>query len=99
METCEDGDDLVFFYQVCEGIAKASHASHTAAQAGLPDQLLTRGKEVRSKGQNLHQASLPLSLLLSGVWVSGSMGFLILISGSLTQLPHLTPLLVARSQT
>ncbi|XP_048081551.1 mutS protein homolog 5 isoform X9 [Ursus arctos] len=46
METCEDGDDLVFFYQVCEGIAKASHASHTAAQAGLPDQLLTRGKEV-----------------------------------------------------
>lgn len=51
METCEDGDDLVFFYQVCEGIAKASHASHTAAQAGLPDQLLTRGKEVRAKGQ------------------------------------------------
>ncbi|XP_077911677.1 mutS protein homolog 5 isoform X2 [Halichoerus grypus] len=46
METCEDGDDLVFFYQVCEGIAKASHASHTAAQAGLPDQLLTRGREV-----------------------------------------------------
>ncbi|XP_032703187.1 mutS protein homolog 5 isoform X2 [Lontra canadensis] len=46
METCEDGDELVFFYQVCEGIAKASHASHTAAQAGLPDQLLTRGKEV-----------------------------------------------------
>ncbi|XP_032196736.1 mutS protein homolog 5 isoform X7 [Mustela erminea] len=46
METCEDGDDLVFFYQVCEGIAKASHASHTAVQAGLPDQLLTRGKEV-----------------------------------------------------
>ncbi|XP_004415303.1 PREDICTED: mutS protein homolog 5 isoform X1 [Odobenus rosmarus divergens] len=46
MEACEDGDDLVFFYQVCEGIAKASHASHTAAQAGLPDQLLTRGKEV-----------------------------------------------------
>nr|XP_055186488.1 mutS protein homolog 5 [Nyctereutes procyonoides] len=46
METCEDGDDLVFFYQVCEGLAKTSHASHTAAQAGLPDQLLTRGKEV-----------------------------------------------------
>ncbi|XP_047590536.1 mutS protein homolog 5 isoform X4 [Lutra lutra] len=46
METCEDGDELVFFYQVCEGIAKSSHASHTAAQAGLPDQLLTRGKEV-----------------------------------------------------
>uniref|UniRef100_A0A8C9IQ12 DNA mismatch repair proteins mutS family domain-containing protein n=1 Tax=Piliocolobus tephrosceles TaxID=591936 RepID=A0A8C9IQ12_9PRIM len=46
METCEDGNDLVFFYQVCEGVAKASHASHTAAQAGLPDKLVARGKEV-----------------------------------------------------
>uniref|UniRef100_A0A2K6K808 MutS homolog 5 n=1 Tax=Rhinopithecus bieti TaxID=61621 RepID=A0A2K6K808_RHIBE len=46
METCEDGNDLVFFYQVCEGVAKASHASYTAAQAGLPDKLVARGKEV-----------------------------------------------------
>ncbi|KAI2541686.1 mutS homolog 5, partial [Homo sapiens] len=33
-------------YLVCEGVAKASHASHTAAQAGLPDKLVARGKEV-----------------------------------------------------
>ncbi|XP_032503604.1 mutS protein homolog 5 isoform X13 [Phocoena sinus] len=46
METCEDGNDLVFFYQVCEGVANASHASHTAAQAGLPEKLIARGKEV-----------------------------------------------------
>ncbi|XP_059965058.1 mutS protein homolog 5 isoform X3 [Mesoplodon densirostris] len=46
METCEDGNDLVFFYQVCEGVASASHASHTAAQAGLPEKLIARGKEV-----------------------------------------------------
>ncbi|XP_036269837.1 mutS protein homolog 5 isoform X2 [Pipistrellus kuhlii] len=46
METCEDGNDLVFFYRVCEGVAKASHASHTAAQARLPDKLIARGKEV-----------------------------------------------------
>uniref|UniRef100_H0X2E8 DNA mismatch repair protein n=2 Tax=Otolemur garnettii TaxID=30611 RepID=H0X2E8_OTOGA len=46
METCEDGNDLVFFYQVCEGVANASHASYTAAQAGLPDRLIARGKEV-----------------------------------------------------
>ncbi|XP_062043401.1 mutS protein homolog 5 isoform X2 [Lepus europaeus] len=46
METCEDGNDLVFFYQVCKGVASASHASHTAAQAGLPDRLVARGKEV-----------------------------------------------------
>ncbi|XP_036212302.1 mutS protein homolog 5 isoform X3 [Myotis myotis] len=46
METCEDGNDLVFFYRVCEGVANASHASHTAAQARLPDKLIARGKEV-----------------------------------------------------
>ncbi|XP_004847021.1 mutS protein homolog 5 isoform X4 [Heterocephalus glaber] len=46
METCEEGDDLVFFYQVCEGVACASHASHTATQAGLPDKLVARAKEV-----------------------------------------------------
>ncbi|XP_061003045.1 mutS protein homolog 5 isoform X4 [Dama dama] len=46
METCEDGNDLVFFYQVCEGVACASHASHTAAQAGLPEKLIARGKQV-----------------------------------------------------
>ncbi|KAM6183181.1 mutS protein homolog 5 [Erethizon dorsatum] len=46
METCEDGDDLVFFYQVCEGVGSSSHASHTAAQAGLPDRLIARAKEV-----------------------------------------------------
>ena len=46
METCEDGNDLVFFYRVCEGVANASHASRTAAQARLPDKLVSRGKEV-----------------------------------------------------
>ncbi|XP_037375314.1 mutS protein homolog 5 isoform X2 [Talpa occidentalis] len=33
-------------YLVCEGVAKATHASHTAAQAGLPDKLIARAKEV-----------------------------------------------------
>ncbi|XP_016070829.1 PREDICTED: mutS protein homolog 5 isoform X2 [Miniopterus natalensis] len=46
METCKDGNDLVFFYRVCEGVANASHAFHTAAQARLPDKLIARGKEV-----------------------------------------------------
>ncbi|XP_034380438.1 mutS protein homolog 5 isoform X4 [Arvicanthis niloticus] len=46
METCEDGNDLVCFYRLCQGVARASHASHTAAQAGLPDPLIARGKEV-----------------------------------------------------
>ncbi|KAM8779407.1 mutS protein homolog 5 [Rhynchonycteris naso] len=46
METCDDGNDVVFLYRVCEGVADASHASHTAAQARLPDKLVARGKEV-----------------------------------------------------
>ncbi|XP_054425090.1 mutS protein homolog 5 isoform X2 [Pteronotus mesoamericanus] len=46
METCEDGNDLVFLYRVCKGVANASHASHTAAQARLPDKLIARGREV-----------------------------------------------------
>ncbi|XP_051852195.1 mutS protein homolog 5 [Antechinus flavipes] len=46
METCRDGNDLIFLYQVREGIANASHASYTAAQAGLPAKLITRGLEV-----------------------------------------------------
>ncbi|XP_031202643.1 mutS protein homolog 5 isoform X3 [Mastomys coucha] len=46
METCEDGNDLVFFYQLCQGVASATYASHTAAQAGLPDPLIARAKEV-----------------------------------------------------
>lgn len=33
-------------YLLCHGIASASHASYTAAQAGLPDPLIARGKEV-----------------------------------------------------
>ncbi|XP_017516949.1 mutS protein homolog 5 isoform X2 [Manis javanica] len=33
-------------YLVCKGVASASHASHTAAQAGLPETLIARGKEV-----------------------------------------------------
>lgn len=29
METCEDGDDLVFFYQVCEGVAVPARLPHS----------------------------------------------------------------------
>ncbi|XP_074092789.1 mutS protein homolog 5 isoform X3 [Macrotis lagotis] len=46
METYEDGNDLIFLYQVREGVANASHASHTAAQAGLSAKLISRGLEV-----------------------------------------------------
>nr|XP_058933451.1 mutS protein homolog 5 isoform X4 [Kogia breviceps] len=74
METCEDGNDLVFFYQVCEGVANASHASHTAAQAGLPEKLVTRGKEVRSKQQPPPSglpSTVPASLRDLDFWAHG----------------------------
>eukprot|EP00070_Physeter_catodon_P027404 XP_028334298.1 mutS protein homolog 5 isoform X13 [Physeter catodon] len=74
LETCEDGNDLVFFYQVCEGVASASHASHTAAQAGLPEKLVTRGKEVRSKQQPPPSglpSTVPASLRDLDFWAHG----------------------------
>lgn len=75
METCEDGNDLVFFYQVCEGVANASHASHTAAQARLPDKLIARGKEVlRSRCQPLLSglpSTIPAPLKGLGFWAHG----------------------------
>lgn len=74
METCEDGNDLVFFYQVCEGVANASHASHTAAQAGLPEKLIARGKEVRSKQQPPPSglpSTVPASLRDLDFWAHG----------------------------
>lgn len=73
METCEDGNDLVFFYQVCGGVANASHASHTAAQAGLPEKLIARGKEVKRSMHPTTSASgvpsiVPIPLGHLGSW-------------------------------
>lgn len=93
METCEDGNDLVFFYQVCEGVAKASHASHTAAQAGLPDKLVARGKEVmRSKCATTSTSELPSIPSPTGPG-SRSTGFLTFISPSLPHSPYSSHLL------
>lgn len=71
METCEDGNDLVFFYQVCKGVASASHASHTAAQAGLPETLIARGKEVRYEYQPPSGLLVPAPLRGLGFWAHG----------------------------
>lgn len=75
METCEDGSDLVFFYKLCEGVANASHASHTAAQARLPDKLIARGKEVtRSRCQppvSELPSAVPAPFRGLGFWAHG----------------------------
>ncbi|KAK2844558.1 hypothetical protein Q5P01_011217 [Channa striata] len=46
LETAVDGDDLVFLYQLKEGICQSSYAANIASLAGLPTSLVQRGVEV-----------------------------------------------------
>ncbi|KAJ6660094.1 hypothetical protein lerEdw1_018020 [Lerista edwardsae] len=46
MDTQQDGDDLVFFYQIKEGVSTVSHAANIAALAGMPPKVISRGIEV-----------------------------------------------------
>lgn len=41
-----DGDELVFLYQLKEGICQSSYAANIATLAGLPASLVQRGVEV-----------------------------------------------------
>ncbi|XP_034466474.1 mutS protein homolog 5 isoform X3 [Hippoglossus hippoglossus] len=46
LETAVDGDELVFLYQLKEGICHSSYAANIATLAGLPVSLVQRGVEV-----------------------------------------------------
>ncbi|XP_032656671.1 mutS protein homolog 5 [Chelonoidis abingdonii] len=46
METHQDGDELIFFYQLKEGVSTVSHAANIAALAGMPPKVIARGMEV-----------------------------------------------------
>lgn len=46
LETAVDGDELVFLYQLKEGICQSSYAANIATLAGLPPSLVQRGVEV-----------------------------------------------------
>ncbi|XP_059194403.1 mutS protein homolog 5 isoform X1 [Centropristis striata] len=46
LETAVDGDELVFLYQLKEGICQSSYAANIATLAGLPNSLVQRGVEV-----------------------------------------------------
>ncbi|XP_061918815.1 mutS protein homolog 5 isoform X2 [Entelurus aequoreus] len=46
LETAVDGEDLVFLYQLKEGICQSSYAANVARLAGLPANLVRRGVEV-----------------------------------------------------
>ncbi|XP_039261578.2 mutS protein homolog 5-like [Styela clava] len=48
LETLRDqeSDDLVFLYQLTEGVAGCSYAAHIALVGGLPKEVVVRGKEM-----------------------------------------------------
>ncbi|XP_071405160.1 mutS protein homolog 5-like isoform X1 [Pithys albifrons albifrons] len=46
MDTHQDGDELIFFYQIKQGMSTVSHAANIAALAGMPAKILERGIEV-----------------------------------------------------
>uniref|UniRef100_A0A3P8RTP1 MutS protein homolog 5 n=1 Tax=Amphiprion percula TaxID=161767 RepID=A0A3P8RTP1_AMPPE len=46
LETAVDGDELVFLYQLKDGICQSSYAANIATLAGLPTCLVQRGVEV-----------------------------------------------------
>ncbi|KAK7886781.1 hypothetical protein WMY93_026402 [Mugilogobius chulae] len=46
LETALDGNELVFLYQLKEGICRSSYAANIATLAGLPTNLVQRGVEV-----------------------------------------------------
>lgn len=51
LETAVDGDELVFLYQLKEGICQSSHAANIATLAGLPPPLVQRGVQVKTHTQ------------------------------------------------
>lgn len=47
MDSLTEEGELLFLYQLVEGHAKSSYASHVALQAGLPEKIIQRGVEVQ----------------------------------------------------
>ncbi|CAI5662382.1 unnamed protein product [Oreochromis niloticus] len=56
LETAVDGDELVFLYQLKEGICQSSYAANIATLAGLPTSLVQRAVEV----SELYRAGRPI---------------------------------------
>ncbi|KAL3869764.1 hypothetical protein ACJMK2_042401 [Sinanodonta woodiana] len=46
LESLHSGEELVFLYQLVEGYTSSSYASHIAALAGLPKEIVQRGSAV-----------------------------------------------------
>lgn len=57
-----DGDELVFLYQLKDGICQLSYAANIATLAGLPDCLVQRGVEVKTNTRHTERCSHRLTL-------------------------------------
>ena len=47
METLQDGEELVFLYQLVPGHSDTSYACHIASTAGLSKEIVQRAAQVR----------------------------------------------------
>lgn len=57
-----DGDELVFLYQLKEGICQSSYAANIATLAGLPTSIVQRGVEVNTHTHTqIHRSMLTLT--------------------------------------
>ncbi|MGH0155950.1 UNVERIFIED_CONTAM: hypothetical protein FKN15_058930 [Acipenser sinensis] len=56
LETAVDGEELVFFYQLREGVSTSSYAANIATLAGMPAKIVQRGVEVRGADTHLEPA-------------------------------------------
>jgi DNA mismatch repair protein MSH5 len=59
METIQDGDELIFLYQLVPGHCDSSHACYIAAMAGVPKAVVERGRQV----SELFRKNLPIPRL------------------------------------
>uniref|UniRef100_A0A8C4RRR5 MutS protein homolog 5 n=1 Tax=Erpetoichthys calabaricus TaxID=27687 RepID=A0A8C4RRR5_ERPCA len=62
METAVDGDELVFFYQLKEGLSESSYAANIATIAGMPANIVERAAEVRFILLELNVEVFPLQI-------------------------------------
>ncbi|XP_072134230.1 mutS protein homolog 5 [Mobula birostris] len=62
LETIQDGEELVFFYQLKEGVSTDSYTANTAILAGMPPQVVKRGLQISDlyrRGQPICRLDCP----------------------------------------
>ena len=62
MDVMEDNGELVFLYQLVDGVTSNSFAMHTAMRAGIPQQILDRTNEACLLSYSYSQLELGLQI-------------------------------------